>query len=798
MGRKYGDHGGHGNALAASTNAVIAEQRDRAPVLGVDPRLIVVVETNRSIPDSDFRPAGLRVVDASSSRAVVAFADDPQLAAFLDRLGQYGAGPAAGQKNPSFIGFFDAIDGIRPYGRDDRISDRLKDAMASAAADSMLLIDAECWYPGTSAEADTWLDEVALAVGSAGGLAGARYINADVGLAMIRLRVPAGRLPEIGDLDVIATLDLLPAPPLWWSELATKSADDLPDIPAPSPDAPIVGLIDSGVRSAHPLLAGSIVDAVAGAGQDHGEDRNGHGTAVAARLLHGDIEALISSAVVPAPPCQILSVRVLDDHNEFPKDVVLAEEIELALRTCAAAGARIINLCVADRATPFLGGHSTPVAAVVDQVARELGLIVIVSAGNVNLPDYLAIDASMTTDYPAALVQSEATAILDPAPSALAITVGGRVHKATPLDHDRLAIGDITWPSPFSRRGPGIAGALKPEVSASAGTLAFDPGFGSIVSDANLGCVSADGSSSTGMLASDCGTSFAAPMVSRVAAGVKAQYPEFGPNLVKALVLQAADESLPECLADFPGVGVAGRATLTRSLVGYGEPGMGRACFSDSHRVVLVAEDEIEVDAVHLYEVPIPESFFDSGGKRGITVSLCFDPDVRARRLDYMSSRMRFELVRGIGPDEVVSLFVALDVDDEDAKAADSAEDLDDEEAEREEAEAAPDDAAEPRTRLSELKSRERPPLSPSTTERSAGANQLGRKTFSTVLKREDGESFLLVVKNTRSWAPAGTKQPYAVAVTLWRTDDHGEIYTELEAEIESRLEARAEAEVRG
>lgn len=760
----------------------------------MDPRLIVVFDTNRAIPDSDFRPAGLQVVDASSSRAVVAFADDPQLAAFLERLSQYTAGPTGDQKAPSFVGFFDAIDGIRPYGRDDRITDRLREAMDSTPDGAMLLIDAECWYPGTAEEAGAWLDEVASAVREAGGYAGARYINGDVGLAMLRLRVPIERVPEVGDLDVIATLDLLPTPPLWWSELATTSADDLADIPAPPSNAPIVGLIDSGVRSAHPLLAGSIVDAVAGAGHDSGEDHNGHGTAVAARLLHGDVEALIGSTVVSAPLCRILSVRVLDDRNEFPEEFLLAEEIELALRSCADAGAQIINLCVADRATPFLGGHSTPVAAVVDQVARELGLIVIVSAGNVNLPDYLPVDASMTTMYPLALARADEARILDPAPAALAITVGGFVHKATPLDHGRLAIGEIRWPSPFTRRGPGIAGALKPELSASAGTLAFDPGLGAVVSDANLGCVSADGTSSAALIASDCGTSFAAPMVSRVAVGVKAQYPGFGPNLVKALVLQAADESLPDCLGETPGTGAAGRATITRSLVGYGEPGVGRACFSDSHRVTLVAEDEIEVDAVHLYEVPIPGSFFDSGGKRGITVSLCFDPEVRSRRLDYMSSRMRFELVRGIGPDEVVSLFLALDVDD-DAEVTDEVEDAEHGEAGEEDA---GEEVAGPRSRVSDLKAKERPPLSPSTAERSAGANQLGRKTFSQLLKREDGESFLLVIKNTRAWAPAGTMQPYAVAVTLWRTDDHGEIYAELQAEVEARAEAQAEAEVRG
>lgn len=762
-------------------------------MLGVDPRLIVVLDTNRPIPEVEFRPAGLRVVDASSNQAVVAFADDPQLAAFLERLTQYTGGPRPGQRGPPLAGFFDAIDGIRPYGREDRISERLKEAVAAASPGSTLLVDAECWYPGTVDEANVWLDEVAAAVRRAGGTPGARYVNGEVGLALLRHRVPAERIAEVGDLDLIATLDLLPAPPMWWSEIASTGADDLPDLPAPGAGAPIVGLIDSGVRSAHPLLAGAIVDALAGAGQDDGEDRSGHGTAVAARILHGDIEALVGGAVVAAPPCRIISVRVLDNEGEFPEEFVLAEELELAIRDCADRGARVVNLCVGDRATPFLGGHSTPVAAVVDQLARELGLVVVVSAGNVHPRDYLAIDASTTTGYPTDLVRSNATTIIDPAPAALALTVSGLVHKTTPLDPARLALGQVGWPSPFSRRGPGIAGALKPELSATAGTFAIDPGLGTLVTDANLGCVSADGTGSAALLASDYGTSFAAPMVSRIAAGVQTQYPDFGSNLLRALVLQAAEDQLPDCLTAVTDVGDAGRATLTRQMVGYGKPSLGRACFSDPHRVTLVAEGQIEVDGVHLFEVPIPSSFFDSGGQRGISVSLCFDPDVRARRLDYLSSRMRFELVRGLEPDEVVSLFLAADEEDEpDAGPQRPVDGAQGQDGERR------TDPDAPRTRLGELTGKERPKMTPAVTERSAGANQLARRTFSQVLSHDDGDSFLLVVKNTRRWAPVGSTQPYAVAVTLWRTEAQGELYAEVQAEVEARIEAQVEAEVRG
>ena len=306
--------------------------------------------------------------------------------------------------------------------------------------------------------------------------------------------------------------------------------------------------------------------------------------------------------------------------------------------------------------------------------------------------------------------------------------------------------------------------------------------------DHELACLSADGTGvPDALISSNLGTSFSAPLVARVAAGVLAEYPDTGANLIRALVLQSSDQLVTEFATPNDDLGERGLSNLRRRLVGYGQARLDHAIHSSDHRAVLVAADEIEVDGVHLYEIPIPDSFFEPRGERGITVSLSYAPDTRARRLDYLSSRMKFELVRGLDADDVVALFLA------------EPEDFGDDEAPPNEAEEVPEEGVEaerPRARLSDLGRRERPHLDPSTRVRSAGTNQHGRITFKRPLRREDGESFLLVIQDTNRWAPAGSMQPYAVAVCVWRTEGEAEVYVQLEAELTLQARILVEAEL--
>ena len=93
-----------------------------------------------------------------------------------------------------------------------------------------------------------------------------------------------------------------------------------------------------------------------------------------------------------------------------------------------------------------------------------------------------------------------------------------------------------------------------------------------------------------------------------------------------------------------------------RSICGHGAVDSERAAYSDDHRVVLYAEDELALDHFAVYQLPIPE-LFQSGGRRSIRVTLAFDPPVRHTRADYAGIGMNFRLVRGCGPDLIFEHF---------------------------------------------------------------------------------------------------------------------------------------------
>jgi hypothetical protein len=728
------------------------------------------------------------VLDAATDQSIVAFADDPQLAGFLDRLERYRQGLTDDRKGAAFEPFFDAINAVRPYGTQDRLKSRLETALASCLASERLLIDVECWFPETQQEAQAWMDTVIEAVRAGAGEVVDQYLNPAAGLTLLRVRADPALVRQLAELDLIARLDLLPEPPIYVRDTYDLEVEALPIPPAPMPAAPLVGVIDSGVRSAHPLLAGAVFDsATVSAAFSDGEDRGGHGTAVASLLLHGPIEPLLQHGVASAPLCRIISVRVLGDDNEFPPGTLWEHELDEAIRYCANQGARIINLSIGDPGTPYEGPRSTPVAAIIDQLAKELGLVVLVSTGNVFPVQYAHIDDEFANTYPDLLLSSSHTALLDPAPAALALTVGATVGKEATSSVNRRSIGRVGWPSPFSRHGPGIGQAIKPEIVAPGGTLAYDVGTRDLVRDEELASLSAEGVDASRLLSASIGTSFAVPLASRVAAAVQARYPRFGPNLIRALVLQAADDQTPSFLPYAENEGRQTNLLRVRRLIGYGEVRLDQAVFSEDRRVVLVAEDTINVDDVHLYQIPIPSSFFAPGGTRGVTISLCFDPDTRPRRLDYLSSRMKFELTRGVPPEEIIALFLASP-EDEGSEQDETIDDQDDDDIEETLAET-------PRSNLTDLRARERPQLEPSTRRRSVGTNQLGRIRFRRKLLREHGTSFLLVVQNTNRWAPQGSAQDYAVAVTLWRSEDEPELYAELAAELEVHAEAELRAE---
>lgn len=776
---RYRDRGGHAEAVKKQTLGVVASHKTRGSVLGVDPELVLALELNRQLDPKNVERAGLSVLEIAGEKVLVAFASDPELTEFRRRCMEYSTGPRPGKESgkeqpAQYEELFDAIDRVRQLTVEDVLTPDLVAVLADVNASTRLRLDVQCWCPEDRAEARRRHEEVKKAVRAAGGEVMDASLRDAVGLSLFRIVVPAGRVRELAQVDRIRRIDVLPRPLLGYPQFRSVTPESLPLVLDPAQAAPTVAVIDSGIVSAHPLLAPAVIGVEAiGPDLADGGDQHGHGTLVASLALYGSLESALVEKASLRPAGRLLSLRVLDANNEFPSERLWETQLLEAIFFAAQAGARVINLSLGDPRRPYRPPRPTPLAAAIDELARELDLVVVISAGNYSPANYHP-DPAMLTEYPLRLLGDSEAGLFDPATAALALTVGALcsddTHGVRPA-RDRVDVrpfGRPGDPSPLTRCGPGAMRMVKPEVSAPGGSIALDELSGMIIwNDPTLCVVGAGGEQSERLLAQDAGTSFAAPLVSHAALRVLGRYPALSANAVRALVLA----SVQPLKAVVRGRGAAQDATEQRRLTGYGRVSAERAEASDDHRAVLLAEDRLVIDGVHLYTALIPSTFFDSGGRRSLTVALAFDPQARPTRLDYLASRMMVRAFRGVSLDEVRNAYARqLEVPPPAQNDQDPAQ-----------------DAPPPALRSYEID------LQPSDTHRAQGAHQYGTAVFAKRLNPERGTELILVVRNTNKWAITGESQRYALAVVFERDGDHRELYAELRAQLEALAEVEIE-----
>jgi len=181
---------------------------------------------------------------------------------------------------------------------------------------------------------------------------------------------------------------------------------------------------------------------------------------------------------------------------------------------------------------------------------------------------------------------------------------------------------------------------------------------------------------------------------------------------------------------------------------------------TDNH-VLLIAQEEIQLDYLHIYEIPIPDVFSHTPGIRRITVTLAFDPPVRHRRAEYVGNSMRFDLIRGEPLEDILKVYKAPKGEETKSKfTRDSA----------------------------------KSPFDIKKEERSNGTVQRGTWTIQQSRSlTEYPEPFYLVVLNDREWQQgAELTQHYAVVVSLEHENVSIDLYTALKARTQVRVRERA------
>lgn len=784
----------------AVENLITEAQSKPALIRGFQPHLVFRIPYTEGasveqLVDSLQEQTGLEIVSIEPEGAVIAFRGDVDLQEFKDAIDIYERGPRDGI-NPKTgkpyastkMDFLEYLEpqGMRLWNKDDRIGPRLVELIGpngdGIGIAERYVIEVELWHPGGADRASSFLNEVRHLI-ETDCREGEGILDTFIGefIILVKIAVLGDKLIRLLEMDVVAEADLPPRPDFDPIQATNFTARDCPSPPRPSDDGPRVCIIDSGITSNHPLLANNVGYEEAILTQDPSPaDAHGHGTMVAGLAVFGDVRACYEARNF-ASPITLFSARVLNDSNEFDEDKLIVNQMREAILTFLVPpySCRVFNISIGS-AMPALDSirpRQTLWAEELDILARELKVVLVISAGNhAEAAVSNAADAeTVMQSYPGLLFNAR-TGICDPASSAISVTVGALAQHNIPAPVRGASANDIVRPiaaidepSPMTRIGPGIKGAIKPEFVHYGGNLVFR-GFGSSVrsiSDEPGTAVMSFSNRPTQQLFSFyCGTSFAAPRVARLAAlvenGLRIDLNEIpSSNLIRAVLAGTAE--IPD----------AAKTRLSNSngdhapikVCGYGLPSENDALRSRDSRVTMVYQGSIQIDYFDVFAVPIPDVFRYARGMRKIIVSLAYDPPVRRRRLDYLGVEMDIFLIRGKTIDEIHEAFRKLQPN-EDAEEA--------------------------------IKGAARMSLEPKSSSRNGGYSRKKStlQRCECVMKRPDGANvdygneYHLVVRCERKWAPSEIEtQDFALAVTLCA--DAPDLYNQVALRIQQRVRAR-------
>lgn len=306
-------------------------------------------------------------------------------------------------------------------------------------------------------------------------------------------------------------------------------------------------------------------------------------------------------------------------------------------------------------------------ATLIDELAEELDIVFVVSAGNIEIPDF-------PDNYPSYLIEeNKDVKIIDPASSAYAITVGSIAQEFGPFNRRKSTIwfspAETNYPSPFTCVGPGYKGMIKPELVEEGGNIILSPSDPSKSEDigGKLIVINPKWIEDGKLFSVDYGTSFSAPKVAHYVAKLFNQFPDSSSNLIKALLIASAKipSDRPSPLKEIKFNDSDTKLINLLKIYGYGKPHFDSALSSDSNHVLLLAENNIKLDGIHLYYFYLPKEFVETSGKKEISVVLVYNPLIRRNRIDYMGVSMEFHLFRNAEIQEVLGGYKAIQISEE-------------------------------------------------------------------------------------------------------------------------------------
>jgi len=340
---------------------------------------------------------------------------------------------------------------------------------------------------------------------------------------------------------------------------------------------------------------------------------------------------------------------------EFDEEELLEHQLERSVSWVFEnyPNCRIVNLSLGNSFNRLTdGARQFNLSTLIDELSKKYNLIFVVPSGNI-------FDELCESDsYPDYLINSNKIRIIDPAPSALALTVGAVYNINGPT-----GVPAIYYPSRITRVGPGYGGMIKPDL--------VENGGGGYGEESSVVTVNPNWIKDGRLFTLESGTSFSVPKISHCLAKLVNAFPDYSNNMIKALLISSSRilKNRPGCLSDLD-IYKNNDAKLMEflNIYGHGIPNYDKSRYSDKNRVILLSDNRIKLNHIHTYSFYIPKEFILSRGARRLSVTLVFDPPVNKNRSDYLGTTMEARLFREPDTNDIKKFFGSADINEETVK----------------------------------------------------------------------------------------------------------------------------------
>jgi subtilisin family serine protease len=314
-------------------------------------------------------------------------------------------------------------------------------------------LDLELWHTGDRTEMRKYLDDIAEVLESLpSDTAPMRMSDRYIGeyLCIARIKVTDEVLELLLLEEIVKEIDRPPQPAFERTADYNLPISDFPEVVAPPENNCGILVIDSGVQRGHPLIAPVLgetevfPDAKREFIKGGADDVNGHGTNVAGIAIYGNVENCIKQRSFE-PTAWLFSARVTNEKNKYDEDLLVETQLHQAIRAFVEQypNCKVINISLGNADQIYRdGAKQFRLAAKIDEIAYDYqhkNIVFVISAGNAFYEEVKS-NEQLRTDYPNYLLEKSAR-IIDPATSAIAITVGSL----------SLGRGSITEPSDVRR-----------------------------------------------------------------------------------------------------------------------------------------------------------------------------------------------------------------------------------------------------------------------------------------------------------------------------------------------------------